>query len=102
MYSEEKFNEKVKEWLLEENLPFRGHWSIDEDMQSNNSVCISVEISSDKLIINKDDDNVINIPVYSGSSTVIDDDEHLKKAVLELYHGVFEQFGQSFIGVFGK
>ena len=101
MYTEKEFKKKVKEWLLEEKLNPIGCWSIQEDSQSNNSVCISVEIS-DELIINKDDNKEINIPLSSSSPAVIDDDEHLKKAVLELYHRVFEQFGQSLIGVFGK
>ena len=54
MYTEKEFKKKVKEWLLEEKLNPIGCWSIQEDSQSNNSVCISVEIS-DELIINKDD-----------------------------------------------
>lgn len=101
MYTEKEFKKKVNEWLKEENLPIIGHWSIENDMQSNNSVCISVEIPY-KLIINKDDNKEINIPSSSSSSAVIDDDEHLKNAVLELYHRVFEHFDQSLIGVFGK
>ncbi|MBR5983641.1 MAG: hypothetical protein IK025_07990 [Bacteroidales bacterium] len=101
MYTQEEFIKKVKEWLKEEDLPFRGQWDIERDVQSNNSVCISVAISSDKLIINKDDNEGINIPSYSSSSTVIDDDEHLKKEVIVLYHSVFDLFDNSLIGVLG-
>ena len=101
MYTEKEFKKKVKEWLLEEKLNPMGCWSIQKDLQSNNSVCISVEFS-DKLIIDKDDNKEINIPLSSSSLAVIDDDEHLKKAVLELYHRVYEQQNKSFKIVFGE
>lgn len=101
MYTEKEFKRKVKEWLLEEKLNPIGCWSIQEDSQSNNSVCISVEIS-DELIINKDDNKEINIPLSSSSPAVIDDDEHLKKAVLVLYHSVLDQLNKSFKIVFGE
>ena len=101
MYTEKEFKRKVKERLMEEKLNPIGCWSIQEDSQSNNSVCISVEIS-DELIINKDDNKEINIPLSSSSPAVIDDDEHLKKAVLVLYHSVLDQLNKSFKIVFGE
>ena len=79
MYNKEEFNQKVKEWLLTEQLVSIGKWEIYE--AADDSVFITVSLRVELLEVKE----------ITMSISTKNDEESIRIAVLSLYKRLIEE-----------